>query len=206
LTAGAPSVYHGAMAERRRILLVRHGETPWAVAGKHTGRSDIALSPAGEQEARRLGDRLRGGAFAAVLSSPLKRAWRTAELAGFAAEAVPDLQEWHYGAYDGLTAAEIRARRPDWRLFRDGAPGGERLQDVVARVDRVVDRLRACVGDALVFSHGHLLRVLGPRLAGLPPETGERLMLSTAAVCVLNRDPGAEAAVIERWNDVSHLS
>ena len=194
------------MADRRRILLARHGETAWAREGKHTGRSDIPLSPAGEQEARRLGDRLRGGAFAAVLASPLARAWRTSELAGFAAEAVPDLQEWHYGEYEGLTAAEIRARRADWRLFRDGAPGGERLQDVVARVDRVIDRLRAGAGDALVFSHGHFLRVLGPRLAGLPPETGERLMLSTAAVCVLSWDRGTEAAVIERWNDVSHLA
>lgn len=194
------------MADRRRLVLARHGETAWALAGRHTGRSDIALTPAGEQEARRLGGRLRGAAFASVLASPLQRARRTAELAGFAPEAVPDLQEWHYGDYEGLTSEEIRARRPGWRLFRDGCPGGERLADVVARVDRVVDRLRAAAGDVLVFAHGHLLRVLGARLAGLPPETAERLMLSTAAVCLLGLEPGAEAAVIERWNDVSHLA
>jgi probable phosphoglycerate mutase len=190
-----------------KIWLARHGQTEWSVAGKHTGRNDIPLTPQGEQEARKLGERIRNQKFAAVLASPLQRAKRTCELAGFgaAAEVLPDLMEWNYGAYDGLTSAEIRAQRPDWQLFRDGCPGGERLEDVVVRADRVIARLRSSPGDVLVFSHGHFLRVLATRWAGIAPESGGRFSLSPASLSVLGTDAASHNPVIERWNDVCHL-
>jgi broad specificity phosphatase PhoE len=209
LTSGAAAGYVSSpmSVARIRIVLARHGETAWAVAGRHTGRTDLPLTPAGEREALKLGERLRRRTFAAVFSSPLQRAKRTCELAGFgaAAEILPDLMEWHYGDYEGLTSAQIRVRAPGWRLFRDGCPGGERLKDVVARVDRVLRRLRDGPGDSLVFAHGHILRVLASRGAGLPASAGERLHLSTASLSVLARDVGADQALIERWNDVCHL-
>jgi probable phosphoglycerate mutase len=188
------------------IWIVRHGQTEWSVAGKHTGRRDIPLTAEGEEQARKAGARLRPVSFAAVLASPLERARRTCELAGFGARAelVPDLMEWNYGDYEGRTAAEIRATRPDWHLFRDGCPGGEALQDVVVRADRVVARLRSATGNVLVFSHGHLLRVLATRWAGISPESGSRFGLAPASLSILGRDASGEA-LIDRWNDVSHL-
>jgi probable phosphoglycerate mutase len=190
-----------------RFWLARHGQTAWSLAGKHTGRSDIPLTPAGEEEARKLGLALRKAAFTSVLTSPLRRARKTCELGGFGAgaEALADLLEWDYGAYDGLTSAEIRAKRPDWHLFRDGCPGGEQLSDVVARADRVVSRLRAWSGDALIFSHGHFLRVLATRWAGLPAELGGRFSLAPASLSILGSDAASGDPVIDRWNDTGHL-
>src|SRR5882724_5741202 len=144
------------------IYLARHGETAWSLTGQHTGRTDLPLTERGERNARRLGQRLSGLTFARVLTSPLQRASRTCELAGFGnvAEVDPDLVEWDYGQYDGRTSAQIHAENPSWSLFRDGCPGGEMPQQVAARADRVINRVRAAPGDALLFSSGHLLRVL----------------------------------------------
>src|SRR5262249_5492088 len=156
------------------VYLARHGETAWTISGQHTGLTDIPLTERGERNARRLGERLRGLSFAHVLTSPLQRAARTCELAGFGAVARvdPDLGEWNYGQFEGLTTAEIRKKRPDWDLFRDGCPGGESVADVGARADRVIARLRALEGDVLLFSSGHFLRVLGARWLGVPPAGG----------------------------------
>jgi broad specificity phosphatase PhoE len=190
-----------------RVYLVRHGETAWSLTGQHTGRNDIPLTPKGEEDARKLGPRLRTRRFAAVFSSPLQRAKRTCELAGYGdrAQVLPDLMEWNYGEYEGVTGTDIRARRPGWNLFRDGCPGGERLADVLARVDRVLPLLRAVTGDAVVFAHGHLLRVLATRWVGLPPDAGMKLSIDAASVSILLRDPPSGEPVLERWNDVSHL-
>jgi len=190
-----------------KFWLARHGQTEWSLAGKHTGRNDIPLTPHGEEEARKLGERLRNLQVAAVLVSPLQRAKRTCELAGFGARAelLPDLLEWNYGAYDGLKSVEIRAKRPDWHLFRDGCPGGEMLADVVARADRVIARLRSLTGDALIFSHGHFLRVLAVRWAGIAPESGARFSLAPASLSVLATDSASGDPVIDRWNDICHL-
>lgn len=190
-----------------KIWLARHGETEWSLAGKHTGRTDIPLTAKGEEEARKLGGPLRKLNLGLILFSPLRRARQTCELAGFGgiAEAFPDLMEWDYGAYNGLTSAEIRLQQPDWRLFRDGCPGGESLADVVVRADRVIARLEAAKGDALLFSHGHFLRVLAVRWAGIAPEAGARFSLSPASLSLLSHDHAAGNPVIERWNDASHL-
>ncbi len=144
------------------IYLARHGETAWSLSGQHTGRTDLRLTERGERNARALGERLRGLAFAKVFTSPLQRV-RTCELARFGAvaEIDPDLVEWDYGQYAGRTA-EIHAERPDWQLFHDGCPGGESPDQIGARADRVVERVRAIKGDVLVFSSGHFLRVLPP--------------------------------------------
>ena len=186
-----------------KIWLVRHGQTEWSKAGKHTGHSDVPLTPDGEKEARRLGESLRKFGFAAILTSPLQRAKRTCELAGFGrrAEEVEDLKEWNYGAYEGLTSAEIHAMRPNWRLFRDGCPSGERLDNVIVRADRVIERLKSATGDVLVFAHGHLLRVVAMRWAGLPPDLGGRFSLAPASISLLGSDAGSGDPVIERWND-----
>src|SRR5688572_12446986 len=165
------------------IYLARHGETEWSVSGQHTGRTDIPLTTRGERNAESLGQRLSGATFAKVLTSPLSRASRTCELAGFGAgaEADPDLQEWDYGRYEGRRTADIRKERPGWYLFSDGCPGGESVEAVGARADRVVSRLRSIEGNILVFSHGHILRVLAARWLGLPAGEARLFLLSTAA-------------------------
>src|SRR5437588_9863530 len=164
------------------IYLARHGETAWTVSGQHTGLTDLPLTERGEQNARRLGERLKGLSFAKVFTSPLRRVRRTCELAGFGrlAEVNPDLTEWHYGDYEGLTTADIRKDRPDWQLFRDGCPGGERPGDIAARADRVIARVRAVGRDVLLFSSGHFLRVLAARWIGLEAAAGRLLFLGTA--------------------------
>jgi broad specificity phosphatase PhoE len=191
-----------------KVYLARHGQTAWSLAGRHTGRNDIPLTPEGEREAQKLGVRLQPLTFGAVLMSPLARARRTCEIAGFgaAARTAPDLMEWDYGDYEGLRFAEIRARRPDWHLFRDGCPGGERPEDVIARVDRVIATMKAAPADTLIFAHGHLLRVLAVRWIGIPLEAAGHLSLSPASLSLLGRDSNSEEPVIERWNDVSHLT
>src|SRR5437867_3391824 len=144
------------------VYLVRHGETAWSLTGQHTGLTDLPLTERGERNARRLGERLAGLAFAKVFTSPLERAARTCELSGFGtvAEVDPNLVEWNYGKYEGLRTMEIQAERPHWQLFRDGCPGGESPDQVGARADRVVSRARAIKGAALIFSSGHFLRML----------------------------------------------
>lgn len=186
-----------------KIYLVRHGETAWSVTGQHTGTTDLALTVQGEEQARGLNARLAGLSFAHVLSSPLQRARRTCELAGFSRSAVPDpdLVEWNYGEYEGLTTQQIHRARPGWVVFRDGCPGGESVADVTARVDRVILRLRALAGDVLLFSSGHLLRALAARWVGHSIEFGRSLALDPAAVCVLGYEHGDTDSIIRLWND-----
>ncbi len=190
------------------VYLARHGETEWSISGQHTGRTDIPLTERGERNAASLGERLRGLAFDAVLTSPLQRALRTCELAGFGdrAEAVADLVEWDYGAYEGRRTAEIRRERPDWDIFRDGCPGGETIEAIGARADRVVARLRSIGGRALVFGHSHFLRVLAARWLGLPPGDGRYFVLSTASLSVVGYDHNRDEPAIRLWNDDRHVS
>ena len=183
------------------VYLVRHGETEWSKNGRHTGRTDLPLTAAGEDDGRKLAARLAGVSFARVFSSPLTRARRTAELAGFAPETEPDLIEWNYGDYEGKTSAEIRASRPDWLLFRDGCPGGESVAEVAARADRLAAMLKALTGDVLCFAHGHMLRVLASRWVGQPVAFAAHLLLGTATLSVLAFDHGKlDEPAIKMWN------
>jgi probable phosphoglycerate mutase len=185
------------------LYTARHGETAWSATGQHTGLTDLPLTERGERNARRLGERLAGLVFAKVLTSPLQRAVRTCELAGFAAaaEVDRDLVEWNYGNYEGLRTPEIRAKRPGWQLFRDGCPNGESPQDVGARADRVVSRVRAFKGDVLIFSSGHFLRVLAVRWLGLEPFAGKFFMLDTASLSALSYEHDLSSPAIRFWND-----
>jgi len=189
------------------IYLVRHGETAWSLSGQHTGLTDLPLTQRGERNARLLGRRLSGLAFAKVLTSPLQRAVRTCELAGFGpiAEVDRDLLEWNYGDYEGRRTVEIHAERPEWQLFRDGCSGGESPSQVGARADRVVSRVRAIQGDVLLFSSGHFLRVLAARWLGLEPAAGRLLLLSTASVSALSYEHNLFEPVIQLWNDTRHV-
>jgi probable phosphoglycerate mutase len=183
------------------VYLARHGETAWSKTGQHTGHTDIPLTATGEDDARKLGTRLAGISFARVFSSPLSRAKRTAELAGFTPETVPDLLEWNYGDYEGKTSAEIRQQRPDWLLFRDGCPGGESPADVANRTDRFVVSLKRLTGNVLCFAHGHVLRVLAARWVGQPIAFASRLLLGTATLSVLSFDHGRlDEPAIRVWN------
>jgi broad specificity phosphatase PhoE len=190
-----------------KLYLVRHGETAWSLSGQHTGRTDLPLTERGERNARSLGERLNGLTFAAVLTSPLRRAARTCELAGFgaAAEVDRDLLEWDYGRYEGRRTAEIHAERPDWQLFRDGCPGGESPQQVGVRAERLVNRVRAVRGDVLLFSSGHFLRVFAARWLGLEPGAGRYLLLSTASLSALGYEHDRSEPVIRLWNDTRHV-
>jgi probable phosphoglycerate mutase len=182
------------------VVVVRHGETAWSRSGHHTGSTDIPLTPAGEAAAARLEPLLAGVGFAQVLSSPLQRARRTAELAGFSGRLRldADLVEWNYGAYEGLTSSEIQAQAPGWLVFSDGCPAGESPGQVAARVDRLLARVRAEQGPALLFAHGHLLRVLVARWLELPPSEGRRFLLDTATLNVLSHYKGV--AALGCWN------
>jgi broad specificity phosphatase PhoE len=194
-------------AQLPAVYLARHGETAWTILGQHTGLSDIPLTPRGEQNALRLKDRLRGLTFGRVFTSPLQRARRTCELAGFAAvaEIDPELVEWNYGGYEGLTSAEIHRQRPDWELFRDGCPCGETLAQVGARADRVIARIRPVTADVLLFSSGHFLRVLAARWVGLEPAAGGLFFLSTASLSVLGYEHNLSEPVVRLWNDDRHV-
>jgi broad specificity phosphatase PhoE len=180
------------------VVLVRHAETEWSLAGKHTGRTDIPLTDHGRELAAALAPRLSGRSFALVLSSPLSRARVTAELAGLSPELDEDLLEWDYGEYEGITTKVIRRTRPDWDLFEDGVPGGEQPFDVGARVDRVIERVVAADGDVCLVAHGHVLRVLGARWVEQPPSFGARLWLGTGALCTLGWQRGVRALL--SWN------
>ena len=190
------------------LYLARHGETAWSLTGQHTGLTDLPLTERGERNARQLGERLAGLTFAKVFTSPLQRATRTCELAGVAAaaEADRDLVEWDYGKYEGLRTAEIHASRPEWQLFRDGCPGGESPDQVSARADRVVSRVRAIKGDVLIFSSGHFLRVLAARWLGLEPAAGRFFLLSTASLSALGYEKTLPQPVIRLWDDTRHVS
>jgi len=189
------------------IVLIRHGQTEWSAAGRHTSYTDLELTADGEHQARQAGKRLAGRSFAAVISSPRRRALRTAELAGLAVTAVSeDLAEWNYGEFEGLRRAEIQAFEANWDVFTQGAPSGESVEQVAARADRVIARLRAVPGDVLVFGHGHFLRALGARWLELPVAAASRLLLSTASVSVLGYEHGPRDPAIKLWNDVHHLT
>jgi broad specificity phosphatase PhoE len=190
------------------IYVARHGETTWSLSGQHTGVTDLPLTERGERNAGRLGERLKGLSFAKVFTSPLQRAARTCELAGFGAgaEVDRDLLEWNYGEYEGRRTAEILAERPDWQLFRDGCPGGESPDQIGTRADRVVSRLRAIQGDVLLFSSGHFLRVLAARWLGLEPGAGRYFLLSTASLGMLAYEHNNRSEpVIRLWNDTRHV-
>jgi broad specificity phosphatase PhoE len=187
--------------------LARHGETAWSLTGQHTGLTDLPLTERGERNARQLGERLKGLTFARVFTSPLRRAARTCELAGFATDATVDhdLLEWNYGEYEGRRTPEIRAERPDWQLFRDGCPGGETPDEVGVRADRVVSRVRAVEGDVLLFSSGHFLRVLAARWLGLEPGAGRFFLLSTGSLSALGYEHERTQPVIRLWDDTRHV-
>ena len=191
------------------IYLARHGETAWSLSGQHTGLTDLPLTQDGEGTARRLAERLSGLTFAKVFTSPLRRAVRTCELAGFgtAAEVDRDLVEWNYGEFEGLTGEQIRSQHPDWQLFRDGCPGGESPEQAAARADRVIRRLRAVQGDVLLFSSGHFIRILATRWIGVEPTvTARSFMLSTASLSALGYERDLSRPVIRLWNDTYHVT
>ncbi|MEV6343598.1 histidine phosphatase family protein [Actinoplanes sp. NPDC051851] len=195
------------------IVLIRHGQTEWSANGRHTSYTDLELTEEGERQAGAVRDRLAGRTFAAVLSSPRRRALRTAELAGLhVTEVTDDLAEWNYGEYEGITTAEIRKTRPDWSLWRDGCPGGESPDEVAARLDRVLKRAADLLsaadlsaadplsgGDVALIAHGHSLRVAGARWIGLPPSGGSLLKLDTATISVLGFEHATDP-VIATWN------
>jgi broad specificity phosphatase PhoE len=190
------------------VYLARHGETAWTISRQHTGLTDLPLTERGEDTARRLGERLKGLTFSKVLTSPLQRASRTCELAGFKslAEIDKDLVEWNYGEYEGRRTAEIRAERPDWELFRDGSPGGESPHDVSERADRIVRRVRAIPGNVLLFTSGHFLRVLAVRWLGLEVTVNCKFfMLSTASLSALGYEHDRSRPVIRLWNETRHV-
>ena len=189
------------------ITLARHGDTAWSLSGQHTGLTDLPLNEQGERNAKRLGERLRGQHFVKVFTSPLQRAARTCELAGFggAAEVEGDLVEWNYGEYEGRTTVDIHKERPGWFLFDDGCPGGESPAQIGARADRVVNRLRTVAGDVLVFSSGHILRVLTARWLGLPPGAARYFLLGTASLSILSYEHGPSEPTIKLWNDTRHV-
>lgn len=190
---------------RAQLWLVRHGETEWSAAGRHTSRTDLDLTEAGVAAATDVGRRLAGsGPFVAVLASPRRRAQRTASLAGYPdAEVVDDLAEWDYGDDEGLTTPQIREERPGWTVWADGPRGGETAEQVGSRADAVLARVRGADGPVLAFSHGHFCRVLGARWVGLAATEGEHLKLSTASVSVLGWERDAPALV--HWNDTGRL-
>ena len=179
-----------------RIVLVRHGQTEWSASGKHTSTTDVPLTEEGRRAARAL--TLRDREFALVLTSPRRRARETCELAGLTGEVDPDLAEFDYGEFEGLTTTEIRERRPWWSLWRDGCPAGETAEDVGARVDRIIGRALWADGDVALFAHGHVLRVLGARWLGLPASSGALLALDTASLCELGYE--RENRVVWKWN------
>jgi len=185
---------------RHQCVLVRHGQTEWSRDGRHTGRTDLGLLPEGVAQAQALGPRLAGYRFTEVLTSPLRRARETCELAGLGEGAIvdPDLADWDYGAYEGLTTPEIRSQRPGWELFADGAPGGETATDVGARVDRVIQRVRSVPGDVALVAHSHVLRVLAVRWIGLDPGGGRELVIRPASISELGWE--REHPVIMGWN------
>lgn len=186
-----------------KVYYIRHGETEWSRSGQHTGRTDIALTAAGEEEARRLGPMLQGVQFDHVLVSPRMRARRTYELSGIttAAETDPDLAEWDYGDYEGRRSVDIHAERPGWEIFRDGCSGGESPTGIAVRADRLIARVRSSGGSVALFAHGHIGSVLAARWIGQPVLVGQHLWLATGSLSVLGDHPSHPGLpVIARWN------
>ena len=186
-----------------RLFLVRHGNTDWAETHRFTGRTDLPLNERGEENARKLAGRLAKVSFAKVFVSPLQRARKTCELAGFgaAAEVDPDLLEWDYGSYEGASSIQVRKDHPEWNLFRDGAPGGESPADIAARADRFIARARMFSGDVAAFSSGHISRALGARWINSGLELAGKLLLFTASISVLGYEHDLDRPAIELWND-----
>ncbi|HJT30897.1 MAG TPA: histidine phosphatase family protein [Pirellulales bacterium] len=191
-----------------KLYLARHGETEWSRSGQHTSHTDIPLTARGEENARRLVERLKGIVPTTVFTSPLIRARRTCELAGYGPVAVvePDLVEWDYGDYEGRRTVDIRQERPGWRLFRDGCPNGESFEAVRERADRVIARIRTIEGDVLAFGHSHFLRILTARWLGLPVADARLLVLSTASLSILGYEHALDEPAIRLWNDDRHLT
>ena len=189
------------------VYIARHGDTAWTLSGQHTGLTDLALTENGELNARRLGDRLKGLKFAKVFTSPLQRAKRTCELAGFGApaEIYQDLVEWDYGEYEGLRSDQILAERPDWDLFRDGAPGGESPAQISQRADRVVEHIRSIGADVLLFSSGHFIRVLAARWLALESCAARYFLLNPASLSALGYEHNPSHPAIRLWNDDRHV-
>jgi broad specificity phosphatase PhoE len=187
------------------VYLARHGETAWSLSGQHTGLTDLPLIERGESDALALKPRLKNMTFSKVFTSPLKRAVRTCELAGFGDRSEIDLAEWNYGEYEGIRTVEIRKRRPNWRLFRDGCPGGESTDEIGARADRVVARVRSINENVLLFSSGHFLRVLAARWLGLDAAGGGSFVLETASLSILGYEHHLSEPAIRLWNDVRHI-
>jgi broad specificity phosphatase PhoE len=186
-----------------KLYLVRHGETEWSLSGQHTGHTDIPLTTHGEEEARRLAPWLSGIRFSTALCSPRRRARRTCDLAGLGplAQVEPDLAEWDYGDYEGLRTPEIVKGRPGWNIFADGCPNGEVPEQISARAERLIQRLELLEGNVALFSHGHFSRVLAARWLGMPLIGGQRLMLDTGTLSILQDDPRhPELRVIALWN------
>ena len=190
------------------IYLARHGETEWSLSGQHTGLTDLPLTPHGEELALKLKTRLAGMSFANVFTSPLQRAARTCELAGFggAADRMPDLVEWNYGDYEGVTTHDIHKTRPDWDLFKHGCPNGESVHQVTMRANRVIERLRAIDGDVLCFSSGHFLRALAGSWLGLGAGGGRYFVLSTTSLSALSYEHNIHEPVIKLWDETGYLS
>jgi probable phosphoglycerate mutase len=189
------------------IYLARHGETAWSLSGQHTSFTDLPLTEHGKRNAARLGDRLKGLTFVKVFTSPLVRALTTCQIAGYGpvAEVDPDLVEWNYGEYEGITTAEIHQTRPGWNLFTDGCPGGESTEQVGQRAERVIARLRAVQGNVLLFSSGHFLRVLASHWIGLDTSGGRYFMLSTASLSQLSYEHDFSEPAVSLWNDTKHV-
>ena len=182
------------------LWLIRHGETEWSRSGAHTGRTDLPLTPAGREQAKAIARELGGRKFVLVLTSPLERARETCALAGYGnvAEIEPNLREWDYGDYEGRTTVQIRAERPEWSLWEDGVPNGERIEQVAARAEAVIERAAKAAGDVALFGHGHILRILAARWLALPPQDARLFALGTAAISTLGYE--RETRVITRWN------
>lgn len=191
-----------------QVYLARHGETPWTITGQHIGSTDMPLTPKGEQNAAQLQSRLEGLRFAEVWTSPLQRAKRTCQLAGYGerANTVAELTEWDCGDYEGLTRTEIQEKNPGWNLFQDGCPNGESLTDVATRVTRVVERIRQLDDACLLFAHKHFLQVFAACWLGLPPDTGRHFFLGTAALSIVGYHHSRRDPVIRLWNDRSYLT
>jgi probable phosphoglycerate mutase len=193
------------MAVQNHIWLIRHGETPWSLSGQHTGKTEMELTATGKLMAKTIGRELAGRGFDLILTSPRMRARETCRLSGYSEAAAIDdnLQEWDYGAYEGRTSADIMKAVPNWSLWRDGVPGGETIEAVSARADRVIQRALDCTGDVVLFAHGHILRVLAARWVGLPPDGGRYFSLDASSISILGSE--YKVRVISRWNFVPKL-
>ena len=191
---------------QKKIYLIRHGETEWTLSGQHTGSTDIPLTKNGENQAKLLGDRLRGHAFQTILASPLQRAQQTCAIAGLlkTAQIDPNLVEWNYGDFEGMTSAQINKMQPNWSIFSNGAPNGESVADIGKRADKVLAKIQSLHGDVALFSHGHFLRALAARWLQLPAQDGRLFALFPGSLSILGFEKNTQ--VLFLWNDTSHIN